>query len=87
MVEYGEACEIAYAYYKEVWHVKGLCEAKDLGEKWIFYPEMEEPFFGDSHITVSKVDGRIEPFILPDMENFRLLENAVVVEIPKGLRS
>lgn len=86
-MEYSEAGKIAYAYYEEIWHVKGLCEAKDLGEKWIFYPDVQEPFFGNSHITVSKEDGRIEPFILPDMENFKLLKNAVIMEIPEALRS
>ena len=86
-MDYIDACRIAYEYYQAAWHVRGLCEAKDLGEKWIFYPASDEVFFGNSHITVSKRDGRIEPFVLPDVENFRLMKNGVVTEIPEEFRS
>lgn len=83
MIEFNYACKIAYEYYKEAWKVTGLKEAKDLGEKWLFYPKGEEEFFGDSHITVSKVDAEIENFVLPNKENFDLLKKATTVEIAK----
>lgn len=82
-MDFIQASRIAYEYYKECWDTEGLRGAKDLGEKWIFYPDTSEPFFGDSHITVSKNEGEIELFILPDKENFALLKKAVDVEIPK----
>lgn len=86
MIDYNQACKIAYEYYKEAWKISGLSMAKDLGEMWIFYPSISEPFFGDSHITVSKKDGQIENFNLPDENNFHLLKNATIVEIPKEFK-
>lgn len=83
MDNFDKACKIAYEYYKEAWQVSGLVEAKDLGEKWLFYPKSEVPFFGDSHITVSKTDLQVENFLLPDKENFELLTKATAVEIPE----
>lgn len=82
MIDYASACKTAYEFYKEAWHTSGLCDAKDLGEKWLFYPNSDEPFFGGSHITVSKTDGSVEQFVLPDEGNFKLLKTAASVEIP-----
>lgn len=82
MIDYANACKMAYDYYKKVWHISGLCDAKDLSAKWIFYPNSNEHFFGGSHISISKADGSIGNFVLPDEENFKLLKNAVSVEIP-----
>lgn len=82
MIDYASACKTAYEFYKEAWHASGLCDAKDLGEKWVFYPHSNEPFFGGSHIAISKANGAMEQFVLPDEENFKLLKNAVSVEIP-----
>ncbi len=83
MDNFDKACRIAYEYYKEAWHINGLLEAKDLGEKWIFYPNNKDSFFGGNHITVSKIDTKIEEFFLPDKENFELLKKAMVVDVPK----
>ena len=67
MIDYASACKTAYEFYKEAWHTSGLCDAKDLG---------------GSHITVSKTDGSVEQFVLPDEGNFKLLKTAASVEIP-----
>lgn len=86
MIKYANACKIAYEFYNETWSVSGLCDAKDLGEKWLFYPNSNEPFFGGSHIVISKADGSVEQFVLPDEENFKLLKHSVPVEIPDEFR-
>ena len=72
-----EACSLAKAYYLQEWECSELSEIKDLGEKWLFYPDNEKDAFGRFHITVSKSDGKIEPFFLPSKENFELLKNAI----------
>lgn len=82
-MDFMQACKIAYEYYKEYWGTEGLRKIKDVGEKWIFYPNMNEPFFGDHHISVAKSDGKIAPFVLPDKHNFELLKGAVDVKIPE----
>lgn len=82
-MDFMQACRIAYEYYKECWDAKGLSMIKDVGEKWIFYPSMDEPFFGGHHISIQKSDGEVKPFVLPDKQNFELLKRAVDVEVPE----
>ena len=79
---FDDAWKIAYEYYEISWGVKGISKIKDLGEKWFFYPKETEPFFGGSHITISKYDGKIDEFSLPNEKNFQLLKEATNVEVP-----
>lgn len=82
MIIYEVGCEIAYNYYKENGK-EGLCEANDLGKKWLFAGgDPEEVEVGGYSITVDKETGKIEPFILPDMKNFELLDKAIPLDIP-----
>lgn len=85
-MDFIQACRIAYVYYKECWEIEGLSEAKDLGEKWLFYPKTSQPFFGNSHITVSKGQGQVKQFMLPDQENFALLKTALDVDLPEEFK-
>ena len=82
MITFEKGCKIAFDHYKK--HGKnGLCEANDLGDSWLFAagdPEAVED--GGYSITVDKATGKIEPFILPNMENFRRLEKAVQMTVP-----
>ncbi len=86
MIKYEEACKLAYDFYKVSTNVNGLSKAMDLGEKWIFYPSYSEDVFGDTTITISKEDGQIENFQLPDYKNFELLKNATSLEIPNEFK-
>lgn len=78
-----QTSRIAYEYYKECWGAEGLRMVKDVGEKWVFYPNVDVPVFGDHHISIQKSDGEIKPFVLPDKHNFELLKSAVSVEVPE----
>lgn len=82
-MDYIEACKIANEYYKCAWGVNGFSEIKDLGSKWLFYPKIETPFFGGSFVTIKKDDGEISLFKLPNDENFKLLKNAISMDVPK----
>ena len=82
-MDFTQACRIAYEYYKECWDAEGLSKVKDVGEKWVFYPNVDGSFFGNHHISIQKSDGEIKPFVLPNKQNFELLKRAVDVEIPK----
>ncbi len=82
-MELKEACKLALAFYAEDRKATALSEIKDLGEKWLFYPEESDEDFGRFSITIRKDDGKMEPFHLPNKENFALLKQAKPVEIPK----
>lgn len=82
MIKYDEACKIAFDYYKKNGKI-GLCEANDLGDSWLFAggdPDAVDD--GGYSITVDKGTGKIEPFFLPDKENFKRLDRATPVDIP-----
>lgn len=81
--DFDQACKIAYEYYKEAWKTVGLNKISDLGEKWIFYPKVTEVNYGSHHITISKINGEIKPFVLPNKDNFELLKNATSVDVPE----
>ena len=85
-IEFNDACKIALDYYKFACNATGLSEAKDLGDKWLFYQNGNDIKFGESNITVIKKDGNIERFNLPNKDNFKLLENAKTIDIPSEFR-
>lgn len=79
-----QACKIAYKYFKDEAEKFTLTSAEDIGDKWLF--EGGEPgivLYGMLPITVDKKNGKIELFILPDKDNFKILEKAKQIEIPK----
>lgn len=83
MISFESGCKAAFDYYKEQGK-KGLSEANDLGDVWLFAggdPDVIED--GGYAITVDKENGEIAEFILPDRKNFERLEKAEPVDIPK----
>ena len=82
MIKYEQGCKTAFDYYKENGK-HGLCEANDLGDAWLFAggdPDAVED--GGFSITVDKESGKIEPFFLPDKENFKRLAKAIPLIVP-----
>ena len=57
--------------------------ALDAQTHWIFYGVPEGGYaVGNAGVKVDKKSGELEDFILPDDENFELLDKAQEVEIP-----
>jgi len=82
-MSYDKACKAAFDYYAKRGK-KGICEVNDLGDAWLFAggdPDAADD--GGYAGTVDKDSGKIAPFILPDRANFKRLQKAVPVEIPK----
>lgn len=82
MANFEQAVRAANKYLLEE---EGLPVAKafDAQTHWIFYAAPEEDFaVGNAGVKVDKQSGNLEDFILPDNENFALLDKAQEIEIP-----
>lgn len=81
---FAEACEKAMQYFRDKWNDIGLCSIQDLGDKWLFNGENSENkvVYGKQGITIDKKTGNISLFVLPDVNNFKILEGAKNIEIP-----
>ena len=76
-----EACEQALAYFR-IQNRDSIASALDAQSHWIFYPGTPgQAEYGLAGIKIDKESGAVETFILPDEENFELLERAVKVEL------
>lgn len=59
-------------------------KALDAPTHWIFYAVPEGGFsVGNAGVKVDKQTGKLEDFILPDDENFELLDRAQEIELPQ----
>ena len=62
-----------------------VSKAYDAQTHWIFYAVSEEGFsIGNAGVKVEKKTGNLADFILPDDENFELLDRANEIELPKN---
>ena len=71
-----DAVNMANKYFESINKGKVSC-ALDTDTHWIFYggdPNVVE--FGGSGIKIEKETGIMEDFYLPDIENFRLLDQS-----------
>ena len=78
------ACKKAMEYFKKEYGDIGFCSIKDLGEKWLFDGNDADKtvVYGKPGITIDKKNGEQNFFFLPDIENFKLLDKAINIEIP-----
>lgn len=78
------ACKKAMEYFKKEYGDIGFCSIKDLGEKWLFdgTDAGKTVVYGKPGITIDKKNGEQNFFFLPDIENFKLLDKAINIEIP-----
>ncbi|MBR1377239.1 MAG: hypothetical protein IJ565_05490 [Bacilli bacterium] len=81
-VNFEEACKKANDYYYGQGYPKGLTGARDLKEKWLFFPRQECINVGATPITIDKEGGTIEPFI-QSADTFASLSNSLVMPIPE----
>lgn len=60
--------------------------AMDAETHWIFYAVPEEgPGIGSAGVKIDKRTGKLEDFILPDDENFELLDRAKEIKLPNEI--
>lgn len=75
---YSKAYESAQFYFQG----QAIICVLDAQSHWIFYAgETGTVEIGSSGIKISKETGKIEDFILPDEENFELLDRATKMDI------
>lgn len=84
-MKFENACEKALQYLNNEWGDTGFSSILDLGGKWLFNGINKEKsvVYGKQGVTVNKETGKIELFILPNENNFNLLDLAVDVDIPE----
>ena len=83
-MEFKVALDMANVYFQQKGEGAAAC-ALDAGTHWIFYGgEPGVTKVGSAGIKINKVSGVLEEFILPDFENFELLDRAYPVDLEKG---
>lgn len=80
-MEFSQALDIARKHFGAS-GVSTIACALDAEICWIFYGgSMEEKEIGGVGIKVMKDSGKVEDFILPDDDNFELLDRAVEISL------
>lgn len=83
-MEFKEALKQAKVYFQQKGEGTTAC-ALDAGTHWIFYGgEPGVTQVGSAGIKINRETGALEEFILPDIENFELLDRATPVELKEG---
>ena len=81
MITFEQAYSSAEQYYQDKGNMV-ITKALDAGKVWIFYGGKDERIeIGGAGIKIEKENGRISNFILPSLENFALLKDAVVIDV------
>lgn len=83
IMEFMDALEKANNYFLNVYNQKvNKAVVLDAVTHWIFYPGEEEIVeFGVEGVKIEKSSGKMDPFILPDDENFELLDRATKIKM------
>lgn len=88
MIDYNEACALAFDYYKSKLQVIGLAQAYDSSYNYIFCGGKNNVVsIGSCIIAVDKENGDISPLKFPSKENSNLIKNATPLDIPNEFLS
>lgn len=80
-MEFNKAFQSAKGYFAKGFESK-IAHILETDTHWIFYPgEKGVRVVGGYGIKIDKATGKIEDFILPNAENFKLLEKAKEIEL------
>ena len=82
MTDFEDAVKAANEYLLDA---EGLpvTKALDAQTHWVFFAVPKEGYaVGNAGVKVDKQSGKLEDFILPDDENFELLDRAKDIDIP-----
>lgn len=83
MINYNEACALAFDYYKNKVQVIGLVQAYECAHSYIFCGGKKNIVsIGSFIIAVSKKNGNISILKFPSKENSELIKNATPLDIP-----
>lgn len=87
-MKFENACETAMEYFKKEYGDVGLLPVFDTGDSWVFSGRnaKNEALYGKQSIMVNKTTGKQTVFYLPDEENFKLLDKATEIQVPKEYR-
>lgn len=83
IMELIDAIELANSYFsRENNATVNRKSILDAVTHWIFYPGQDEIIeFGLEGIKIDKLSGKLEVFVLPDDENFRLLDQSTKIKL------
>ena len=82
MIEFENACELAYNHFKEISPEYVLTSALEHELYWIFYGGIPERIeYGGSGIKISREDGSKEPFRLP--KELKILRSSAKIAVPE----
>lgn len=85
MIKLDDAVKIANEYFLKEYDLT-VATAMDAETHWIFYAVPEDgSVIGNAGVKVEKATGNLEDFILPDDENFELLDRAKPIEMPQRI--
>lgn len=82
MIDIIKACKLALEYYKENTDKTALSKVYDHKDMWIIYARSDKIEYGGYGISINKNTGEIRMFTLPSQENFAILKDSVLVDIP-----
>lgn len=86
MITLEEACKKAQNVFAQKKYKKGIVEAYDIGDRWLFCGIIfgdGSPEYGNTPITISKETGKFEEFPLNEIENLKIYYNAKEILIPE----
>ena len=78
IIEIGEAKDIAQKEFPEY----PISSITDIGDKWVFaYDTGNPPIPGSPLVVVVKSSGLVEYMSIPPLENLKLIESGIEIEI------
>lgn len=86
MIGLDNACRIAYDYFGDVHTRKGIEKIYESEKRWIFFGKSQEDNateYGNTPISIEKETGNGILFSLADEDNYKILETAKVIEVPR----
>lgn len=88
MIDYNEACALAFDYYKNKLQVIGLAQAYESSHNYIFCGGKKNVVsIGSCIIAVDKENNTVSPLRFPSKENSDLIKNATPLDIPNEFLS
>lgn len=88
MINYNEACALAFDYYKNKLQVIGLSQAYESSHSYVFCGGKKDIVsIGSCIIAIDKENGNISPLKFPSKENSELIKNASTLDIPNNFLS